>query len=83
MYAQFTSLLSDSLRTAWMVTHQAPLSMGFCRQEYWSGLCALLQGIFRTQGSNPRLRQFLQCRQILFYRTYKGKESKKENVYVI
>ena len=23
--------------TLWTVTHQAPLSMGFCRQEYWSG----------------------------------------------
>ena len=24
--------------TLWMVAHQAPLSMGFSRQEYWSGL---------------------------------------------
>ena len=24
--------------TEWTVTHQAPLSMGFSRQEYWSGL---------------------------------------------
>ena len=24
--------------TLWTVAHQAPLSMGFCRQEYWSGL---------------------------------------------
>ena len=24
--------------TIWTVTHQAPLSMGFSRQEYWSGL---------------------------------------------
>ena len=24
--------------TTWAVTHQAPLSMGFSRQEYWSGL---------------------------------------------
>ena len=23
--------------TAWNVTHQSPLSMGFSRQEYWSG----------------------------------------------
>ena len=29
--------------------------MGFSRQEYWSGLPSLLQGIFLTQGSNPRL----------------------------
>ena len=26
------------LRTPWTVTHQALLSMGFLRQEYWSGL---------------------------------------------
>ena len=32
-----------------------PLSMGFSRQEYWSGFQALLQGIFPTQGLNPRL----------------------------
>ena len=24
--------------TAWTVAHQAPLSMGFSRQEYWSGV---------------------------------------------
>ena len=34
---------------------QAPLSMGFSRQEYWSGCHALLQGIFLTQGLNPNL----------------------------
>ena len=31
---------------------QAPLSMGFPRQEDWSGLPFLFQGIFPTQGSN-------------------------------
>ena len=24
--------------TLWTVAHQAPMSMGFSRQEYWSGL---------------------------------------------
>ena len=24
--------------TPWTVAHQAPLSMGFSRQEYWSGV---------------------------------------------
>ena len=37
--------------------------MGFSRQEYWSELHALLQGIFPTQGLNPGL---LHCRQILY-----------------
>ena len=41
--------------TPWTVAHEAPLTMGFSRQEYWSGLHVLLQGIFLTQGSNPRL----------------------------
>ena len=27
-----------TLTTLWTVAHQAPLSMGFSRQEYWSGL---------------------------------------------
>ena len=32
------SAVSDSLQFPWTVYHQAPLSMGFSRQEYWSGL---------------------------------------------
>ena len=36
----------------WTVAHQAPLSVGFPRQEYWSGCYFLLQEIFLTQGSN-------------------------------
>ena len=43
--------MSDSV-TLWTVAHQAPLSMGFSRQEYWSRCHALLQGIFSTQGLN-------------------------------
>ena len=42
-----------ALATLWTVAHQAPLSMGLSRQEYWSGGChALLQGIFPTQRLN-------------------------------
>ena len=29
--------MSDSFATPWTVAHQAPLSMGFPRQEHWSG----------------------------------------------
>ena len=39
--------------TPWTVVR--PLSMGFSRQEHWSGCHYLLQGIFPTQGSNLRL----------------------------
>ena len=31
-------VMSDSFVTSWTVAHQAPLSMEFSRQEYWSGL---------------------------------------------
>ena len=30
--------------TPWTVAHQAPLSVGFSRQEYWSGLPFLPPG---------------------------------------
>ena len=32
------SVVSDSSVTPWTAAHQAPLSMGFPRHEYWSGL---------------------------------------------
>ena len=38
--------------TPWTAAHQAPLSMEFSRQEYWSGLPFPAQGIFPTQGWN-------------------------------
>ena len=42
------------------VACEAPLSMGFSRQEYWSGLpCPPPQGIFPTQGSNLHLLRIL------------------------
>ena len=35
---QVQSLSHVQLAILWTVAHQAPLSMGFSRQEYWSGL---------------------------------------------
>ena len=35
------SVMSDSLGTPWTVARQASSSMGFPRQEYWSGLSFL------------------------------------------
>ena len=35
---------SNSFMTAWTVAHQAPLSMGFPKQEFWSGLPFPLPG---------------------------------------
>ena len=47
--------MSNSFKTLWTVAHQAPLSMGFSRQEYWSGLSCPSPGILQTQGLNSRL----------------------------
>ena len=44
-----------TLVTPWTVARQAPLSKGFPRQDYWSGLPLPSPGIFLTQGPNPRL----------------------------
>ena len=35
---KWSSVVSNSLQPLGLVAHQAPLSMGFSRQEYWSGL---------------------------------------------
>ena len=45
--------------TSWTVACQFPLSMGFSRQEYWSGLPCPPSGIFLTQGSNWSLLRLL------------------------
>ena len=58
--------------TPWTVAHQAPLSMGFSRQEYWSGLHFLLTGIFLTQGSNLHFLYLLHWRQILNPLSHQG-----------
>ena len=51
------------------VALQAPLSMGFPRQEYWSGLPFPPPGDLPTQGSNPG---HLHCRWILYQLSYQG-----------
>ena len=39
--------------TLWTVVHQAPLSMGFSRQEYWSGLLCPPPGDLPDPGIEP------------------------------
>ena len=43
----------DSFETPWTVAHQAPLSMGFSRQEYWSGLPFPSPGDLPDPGIEP------------------------------
>ena len=40
--------------TPWAVAHQAPLSMEFSRQEYWSGLPVPSSGDLPNPGIKPR-----------------------------
>ena len=40
--------------TLWTVAYQAPLSMGFSRQEYWSGLPFPSPGDLPDPGIEPR-----------------------------
>ena len=40
--------------TPWSVAHQAPLSIGFSRQEYWSGLSFPSLGYLPKPGIEPR-----------------------------
>ena len=47
------SVVSDSA-TPWTVAHQAPQSMGFSRQEYWSGLPFPSPGDLPDPGIEPR-----------------------------
>ena len=45
--------MSDSLVTPWTVALLAPLSMGFLRQEYWSGLPFPTSGDLSNSGTEP------------------------------
>ena len=40
--------------TPWTIAHQAPPSMGFSRQEYWSGLPFPSPGDLPNPGIEPR-----------------------------
>ena len=40
--------------TPWTIAYQAPLSMGFSRQEYWSGLSFPSPGDLLNPGMEPR-----------------------------
>ena len=46
--------LCPTLVTPWTVARQAPLSMGFSRQEYWSGLPFPSPGDLLDPGIEPR-----------------------------
>ena len=47
------SVVSGCSATPWTVAHQAPLSMGFSQQEYWSGLPCPPPGGLPNAGIQP------------------------------
>ena len=47
------SIVSDSLQPPWTVACLAPLSMGFPRQDYWSGLPFSYPGDLPDPGIEP------------------------------
>ena len=49
-----TSVMSDSFAILRTVAHQAPLSMGFSRQENWSGLPCPPPGDLPDPGTKPQ-----------------------------
>ena len=57
--------------TPWIVARQAPLSMGFSRQEYWSGLPCPPPGDLPNLGIKTASLMFLNIscinRQILYH----------------
>ena len=48
-----TLIVADSFATPWTIAPQAPLSMGFSRQEYWSRLAFLPPGDLPDPGIKP------------------------------
>ena len=61
----------------WTVGHQAPLSMEFSRQEFWSGKKKDSSGKkipFSRESLQPRYQipVFLYCRQILYHLSHPG-----------
>ena len=57
-HCNFVSMLAKAIQsclfvTPWAVAHQAPLSKGFSRQEYWSGLPCPPPGDLPHSGMEP------------------------------
>ena len=70
------SVMSDSLQPHGLyVVHQVPLSMGFPRQEYWSGL------LFPSPGDilNPGIQFSVSCIAGRFFTTEPPEKSKVSN----
>ena len=61
------SVISDSLQPLGCIAYQAPLSIEFSRQEFWSGLPFPSPGYLPNPGLNPGL---MHSRQMLYHLSY-------------
>ena len=52
------------LATPWTAAHQAPASMGFSRQDYWSGLPFPWTNVFPTSASLEQTKSCLQLAEM-------------------
>ena len=70
-FAHTTVCLSLScvqlLVTPWTIAHQAPLPMGFSRQEYWSGLPGPPPGDLPDPGIKPMSHVSCSGRRVLYH----------------
>ena len=66
-------VVSDSQDPMDCIVCQVPLSMGFSRQEYWSGLPFPSPGILLTQESNLGL---LHCRHMICQLSHEGSQAR-------
>ena len=63
--------LSPTLATPWAIAHQAPLYIGFTRQEYWSGLPFPSPG----ESSQPRNWTGISCSAVRFFTDWANREA--------
>ena len=62
----------------WTAAHQAPLPVGFSRQEYWSGLPCASPGDL----PNPGIKPGFDYMQILYHLSHSG-SSKPKQCYML
>ena len=65
----------------WTAAHQAPLSVGFSRQEYWSALPCPSPGNLPEPGIEPVSLRLLHCRWILYHRAI-GEAHKTQHLLI-
>ena len=65
----FVTQLCLTLCTLWTVAHQAPLSMEFSRQEYWSELPFPFPGDLPNPEIEPG---FPELRQVIYHLSHQG-----------